>query len=825
MASAARLRALAERWTAASRRVPVGRDRTLAGLLVVAGGAAAVVVGSLVFPFHSVNHDEGVYLAQAAMLMEGQLFLDPPARDLFRPWFFVERPDGTLYPKYAPVPAATFALGWLAGSPRLGLVGVTAAIVLLTYALAAALFDRRLGVLAAALLFVSPLFLLHSGVFLPYAPTAVWNLLFVYAYVRADRDRSRRWATVAGVAVGVAFFSRPYTAVAFAAPFVCHAVWSLRSRVRTAHDATLLGCHRPTVTRQSLTAVGGLGGVAAALAYNAVVTGDPLVFPYEAFAPRDGIGFGEREILGYERAYTPTLGVRANAEVVWRLATRWVPAGAVGTVLAAVGVARLRQTAPSRTRTHRLLLAATVVSVVVANVAFWGNLNVLGDLALPADGLIASLGPYYHYDLLVPTAVFAAVGLRRLHTRLVGEASQRSARSVAVAVGLAVVVVVAGVAVTAPPVERNADATQTYRSAYAPFTDAGSVTATDTAVDTSNAGGNAHTVGDWARNAPTTSTDAPPPFDRVGRAKLTTPADAVVLLPRPFGDWLAHPYQPLRNDPGFDASTLYALDGRPFAVADAAPNRQLYRYVSRGEWTPRTGKRVAATLQPVTRHAGDRVRLATTLGVPRSPEAVSVRLATGDDQLYYAARPEGDRLDLTLTLDGTESAGANATGAGETATVRLAGAVDPVGDETNLTVTDRETVTLTVFLDYGPAGGTGYRLRLPVAAGADQVRAVTPQLSVCRQPAECGEGAGYVPRDTPDGVVIDTTLATVGPRNATTNDPRNTTAISAEPEGSRHATGVRVTGSHDGGRFSTTAADRWRMRSDTAPDRVLRRDD
>ena len=190
--SGARLRALAERWTAVGRHTPVGRERALAGLLVVAGGAVAVAVGSLVFPFHSVNHDEGVYLAQAAMLLEGQLFLDPPVPELFRPWFFVERPDGTLYPKYAPVPAATFALGWLAGSPRLGLVGVTAGIVLSTYALAAALFDRRVGLLAAAALFTSPLFLLHSGVFLPYAPTTVWNLLFVYSYVRADRDRSPR---------------------------------------------------------------------------------------------------------------------------------------------------------------------------------------------------------------------------------------------------------------------------------------------------------------------------------------------------------------------------------------------------------------------------------------------------------------------------------------------------------------------------------------------------------------------------------------------------------------------------------------------------------
>lgn len=702
------------------------RGRLLAGLVTVAAAVAATVVGVRLFPFHSVNHDEGVYLAQAAMLLEGQLFVDPPLPDLFRPWFFVERPDGLLYPKYAPVPAATFALGWLAGSPRLGLVAVTAAVTLLTYALAAALFDRRRGLVAALLLFASPLFLVHSGVFLPYAPTTVWNLLFVYAYVRADRDRSRRWAALAGVAVGVAFFSRPYTAVAFAAPFVVHAGWSLRTR---AADGSPL--HRPTVGRQALTAVGGLAGVAAALGYNAATTGSPLVFPYQAFAPADGIGFGHREILGYDRQYTPALAVRANAEVVWRLFTRWVPAGAAGTLAALVGLGRLAG-ARDRVDTHRLLVAATVPSVVLANVAFWGNLNVLGDLSLPADGLIASLGPYYHYDLIVPTAVFAAVGLARLRARAVAVADAGPGGRRLLTVLLAVAVVAAGVAAVAPPVARNADATRTYQSAYAPFTDAGDGDA----------------VGDWARGVETASPGAVPPFDRVGHAAVTAPADAVVLLPRPFGDWLAHPYQPLRNDPDFDAPTLYALDGEPFAVADALPNRTLYRYVSRGPWEPQTGGRVSARLQRVHERSGQRVQLTAGLGVPRPPSSVSVRLAGADGQAYYAATPADGRLNLTVTVA--------AAGDG-TATVRLAGPAERVGDA-GVVVDDRETVTLTVFLDYGAGSGVTYRLRLPVAVGDDRVRAVTPELSACTRPTRCEEEAGYVPRATPPGVRVDTRL-------------------------------------------------------------------
>jgi hypothetical protein len=85
-------------------------DRLPAGVATVAlaalAAAAVAAVHASVFEHLSVNHDEGVYLQQAAMLLEGRLVLR--AGDLagaVRPWFFV-REGGTLYPKYTPVTAA-----------------------------------------------------------------------------------------------------------------------------------------------------------------------------------------------------------------------------------------------------------------------------------------------------------------------------------------------------------------------------------------------------------------------------------------------------------------------------------------------------------------------------------------------------------------------------------------------------------------------------------------------------------------------------------------------------------------------------------------------
>ncbi|WP_368407707.1 ArnT family glycosyltransferase [Halorussus amylolyticus] len=222
------------------------RFRLLAGALALLAGGVVLFLATELFPYHTPNHDEGVYLQQATMLLEGKLFVRPPVPDAFRPWFFVE--DGAqLYPKYAPIPAAMFAVGELLGGYRTALALVAAGNVGLTTLLVAEAFDRRTGLLAGAFLLASPLFLVDSSIFLPYAPTTFWNLVFAVAYVRGARAESRNtprtasrgrapqalarasygYAALAGLAIGIAFFSRPYTAVLFAAPFIAHALYSL----------------------------------------------------------------------------------------------------------------------------------------------------------------------------------------------------------------------------------------------------------------------------------------------------------------------------------------------------------------------------------------------------------------------------------------------------------------------------------------------------------------------------------------------------------------------------------------------------------------------
>ncbi|WP_459193958.1 ArnT family glycosyltransferase [Halosimplex sp. J119] len=667
-------------------------DRHLRNISILALVGAVVVwlVATLLFPYHSLNHDEGVYLQQAAMLLEGRLYLRPPVEGVFRPWFFVDSEAG-LYPKYAPVPAAMFALGKLAGGFRLSLVAITAGNLALVAGVVREVFDRRTGLVAAAFLLASPLFVLNSSVFLPYAPTTLLNLCFAYCYLRADRTGDLRWAAGAGAAVGLAFFSRPYTAVLFATPFVGHALWTLRRD---------FGANLP---RQATTAALGLAGVAVALGYNAVVTGSPLVFPYEAFAPLDGLGFGERRILDHGIEYTPALALQANGRVLWLFFSKWVAGGLVGAALAAGGLA----VAVRRGLTARQATVAGIgLTVPAGNVYFWGNYNVLGDLDRAGDGLVAALGPYYHFDLLVPTATFAAVGTLALATVVRdvladrADFDARAARAGFAAVLLVTTAVVGAATVgnASGTVERNEAVTETYETAYEPFADG-------------------------------------------------PPEHSLILVPDPYGNWLNHPFQALRNDPGYDGRAVYALDDRPFEAVDAFPNRARYRYVYQGPWAPFDGSPRAARLQRVEAVSGSGVAMNATVGVPSGADSVTLRLGTDDGSVYHVVQRTSDTATFGLRL-----------AEGKARITGPAGATDET-----LAVSGRETVQLSAFVDYGPGGSFTYRFDVPVDASDGEVRALTPRIELCRGARSCGGEAAYIPETAPGGVSVETNLTATDP--------------------------------------------------------------
>ncbi|ELZ93667.1 glycosyltransferase family 39 protein [Haloferax volcanii] len=712
------------------------------------------------FPYHTVNDDEGVYLTQAAMLLEGKLFLYPGRlTEAVRPWFFVVQetpsaPGGVqLYSKYSPAVPALFAVGLAVGLPNLVLGAIAAISAALVYALAADAFDRTTGVVAAGLLGLSPLFLLTSSTFLAYAPTTMLNLGFAVCYVRAVRRDSSGYAVVAGALVGAAFFARPYTAVLFALPFIAHSLWALATARRA-------GTGWVVFRRYAAIALPGLAFVGLTLAYNAVVTGDPLTFPYIAFAPRDGIGFGERAILGYEVVYTPAMGVETAAEALDLLVTQWGPMGWLGTVAAVVGLGvtarrwwghetgrNLRGSA--RRRHHGLggrdraftelsddalacVVAGVFASVFVGNAAFWGTHNGL------RNGLIDLLGPFYHFDALVPLAVFGAAGvvagarlLRRLaHRRF----SASEARGVVFSVLLVSALFAGGVTVGAveDPYDENRLRTENLAATYEPLLDAGfeqpPLTPSVPGVDAGGLSGGDSGIGLGG-----------------GSAAPGNETKALVFHPDPYGDWSAHPFQALRNDPGFDGPVMYAIDGgaeRDLAVLDAT-NRTPYRFTYRGTWTGAVDP-VEPELTRLDVLAGERVDATTTLGAPEGTNTASVRVETDEGYARYDATTAEN-----LTVEWSVSS------AGVAVTNRpLAAGPERLSVPAGASEVD---LVVTYIGDFGET--VTYRQTATVERSGDEVRVVwPPETRVCRLTTDCGSEREWVGPDGDylDGVSVET---------------------------------------------------------------------
>ncbi len=687
----------------------IDRLSILAVCVAVVSAASVFVLATNVFGYHSSNHDEGVYLLQASMLLDGQLELYADGLvGAVRPWFFVED-GGRLYPKYAPVPAAMYAVSMgLFGEPRVTLAAVAAGNSALIFLLGATIADRRVGVVAAVLFAASPLALVTTSVFLPYAPTTFLNLLFAVTYLRGVRNESTLLAAIAGIAIGLAFFARPFTAVLFASPFVLHAAFRVGSSIRT---EGLLPVPEP-VGRHGLTACFGLLFVGVALAYNLRITGSALTFPYEAFAPMDGPGFGRREILGHSIDYTPVVALEANGYVLWYFATRWFTAGPIGTALAGGGVAlafrRWRRGAdvldstigpsPSFDRTAGVLLGSLFVTVPVGNVLFWGNANILATPTDPTDGFISQFGPFYHFDLLAPLSLFAAIALvacwqlvPTARSTFERRSSSRTATTLGIGALVAIVLLIglANVAVVSAPLERNAAYGDKYERAYEPIEGAS--------------------------------------FD-----------DALVFIPTPYGDWQNHPFQYLRNDPGFDGPVVYALDRDPgddFAVLDAYPNRTSYRYTYRGEWTSNAYRHVVPKLEPLTVRRGVALEGQTIVGVPERVSRASVRLETESESgerthAGYSVRDPGESLAVTWWMD---NEAARLHGAELDSSVGLGG-IDAV--IVTVTLVDLDGSTLT------------YRQEATVRTGPDGVEIVwPPERYVCPLVTDCGTEGTYLPDD------------------------------------------------------------------------------
>jgi 4-amino-4-deoxy-L-arabinose transferase-like glycosyltransferase len=354
-------------------RMPTIGHRTT-GLLVVlacAGwlGAASWVTIQL---YHQLPHllDAATFAFQARLAQTGRFWLEaPPLGQLFTTDLQTIR-DGRWigqYPPGAPVLlgiGGVVGLAWLVG-PLCALAGIVATAIAARY-----LYDESTGLVTLVLGLISPFILFLSGAFMsePIAGALLAGALAAFAYAR-QRKRDV-WYAVAGALLGLGFVTREFGTLLFAAPLGAWLVFEKRWR------------------GLALLVAAGLPLLVVYLAYNAAVTGDPLLLPRNVVDPNDRVGFGT---FG-DRHHTLAAGLiytDMNLTLLQFDLFGWPP-------LFALGLPMLPFLLGAARRVDWWLACGVVCCIA-------------GYVLVPGHG--AQLGPRYYYGALPYLVPLAACGL------------------------------------------------------------------------------------------------------------------------------------------------------------------------------------------------------------------------------------------------------------------------------------------------------------------------------------------------------------------------------------------------------------------------------
>jgi len=180
------------------------------GVLTVAA-LAAVALNAL----DGVPHvdDEAAYLFQAKIFAGGEFWAPaPPEPDFFRHEHVIVTAE-RWFAKYPPLFPALLALGVRAGVPWLVNPLLGALVGFAAYLLGREIAGWRWGIAAWALLLVSPFFVILGGTLMSHAAAALFVTLFLWLVTRALGSCRGRPAALAGVCLGLAILTRPYTAL------------------------------------------------------------------------------------------------------------------------------------------------------------------------------------------------------------------------------------------------------------------------------------------------------------------------------------------------------------------------------------------------------------------------------------------------------------------------------------------------------------------------------------------------------------------------------------------------------------------------------------
>lgn len=287
-------------------------------------GGTVLASASCIWVLDGIPHvqDDVAYIFQGKIFALGRSSVPVPPGPEFFSNGFIQMFDGRWFTKYPPgyplllVPALWAGIPWLVNALS---AGVTLALVYLT---GRRMYGTHVAVWAGLLGLVSPWIIIMSGSYMSHPTTMMWVALFAYAMVNVtegghgwSRGGGRYapvwWPTVAGVAMGMAFITREWTAVGVGVGAVLWAILQVLS-IRGRERWRLLG-------RYILVPVGFVLPVLFLLYENRQLTGDWFRLAQDLVGSYDQPGFGPGH--GDAQGHTPALGVYNTLVYLRTLAT------------------------------------------------------------------------------------------------------------------------------------------------------------------------------------------------------------------------------------------------------------------------------------------------------------------------------------------------------------------------------------------------------------------------------------------------------------------------------------------------------------------------
>jgi hypothetical protein len=356
----------------------MSRSNSFALLLALLAVLVSAWVSFGVYEGLAQLEDEYAYQWQAQLAARGKIKISSPPGEQYFVIPFVIDHDGERFGKYP--------LGWpvvLSAGERFGLARLVNPIlaglaVWLTYRLGQKLLGDKVGLLAAGLTLISPLFLTYTGSMLSHTWGLVLSLTLAVSWLDiVDKDtRLPGWlpTLTAGLSLGVLVLSRPWTALGVAIPFGVH--------------GTIQILRGPNILRKRVFGVGILvlliGGIHFLWQY--ALTGDPLTNPYLLWWPYDKIGFGAGIGVaeGGNTLHQSWVNTKNSLHMTWQDLWGW---GKYSWVLLLIGLWSVRR------QWRAWLIASVFPSLVVMYLAYWVS------------------GARYFYEGLYSLAILGAAGI------------------------------------------------------------------------------------------------------------------------------------------------------------------------------------------------------------------------------------------------------------------------------------------------------------------------------------------------------------------------------------------------------------------------------